>query len=157
MSMIKALVMDVDGTLTDGGIYIGPTGEVLKVFNVKDGYGIKEVLSKYGITPIIITGRQSDILEYRCKELGIDLLFQGVRDKVGTLKSVMNSIKVSGDEVAYIGDDLNDLSAMELCGVRGCPADAVNAVKDVCDYVSVYEGGRGAVRDFIDYLTAKND
>lgn len=87
--MIKYLVMDVDGTLTDGKIYIGNEGEIFKAFDVKDGYAIHYILPKYGITPVIITGRNSAIMEKRCAEIGIELLFQGVSDKIAVLRDVI--------------------------------------------------------------------
>lgn len=148
--------MDVDGTLTDGRIYIGEIGESCKAFNVKDGYGISNLLISYGIKPVIITGRTSKMLEIRCKELGIVDLFQGVYNKIEILKRLIKNTEYSYNNVAYIGDDLNDLSCMELIksekGIVGCPADAVDRVKDISDFISKRNGGDGAVRDFIDWL-----
>ena len=150
--MIKFLVMDVDGTLTDGKIYISPYGEAMKAFNIKDGCGIHDILMPAGITPVIITGRTSDIVLNRCKELGITEVYQGVRDKIGKLKEITDDLKA----VAYIGDDINDLSCMkpikDAGGIVGCPADAVNSVQDMADYVAPHNGGDGAVRDFIEWL-----
>jgi 3-deoxy-D-manno-octulosonate 8-phosphate phosphatase (KDO 8-P phosphatase) len=149
--MIKMLVLDVDGTLTDGKIYIGSQGEVMKAFNVKDGLGIKKLQSN-GIIPIIITGRESDILTQRVKELSITEVHQGVHDKTRILKQIIDKYGLSYDEIAYIGDDENDLECMKLCKIKGCPADAVEDVKKVSDFVSKIKGGNGAVRDFIEYL-----
>ena len=108
---IKMLVMDVDGTLTDGKIYIGENGEIMKAFNVKDGYGIVSA-RKQGIVPVIITGRQSKIVEERVKELSIEELYQGISNKICVLKEVADKCGVSLDEVVYIGDDLNDLACI---------------------------------------------
>lgn len=149
---IKALVMDVDGTLTDGRIYIGPAGECMKAFNVKDGYGIAQILPKYGILPIIITGRESAITERRAVELNIYCLYQNVSNKVLALKKIMDEKKLVSDEVAYIGDDLNDLPAMKVCGCVGCPIDSSKEVLEYADYVCTKHGGAGAVREFIDYI-----
>lgn len=150
--MIKYLVMDVDGTLTDGKIYMGNDGEVMKVFNIKDGCGIHDILIPAGITPVIITGRSSKILENRCKELGIENLHQGIRNKVEKLLTITTDLST----VAYIGDDINDLSCMEpikeASGFVGCPADAVQKVKDLSDFISTRNGGDGAVREFIEWL-----
>ena len=150
--MIKFLVMDVDGTLTDGKIYISPYGEAMKAFNIKDGCGIHDILMPAGITPVIITGRTSDIVLNRCKELGITEVYQGVRDKIGKLKEITDDLKA----VAYIGDDINDLSCMkpikDAGGIVGCPADAVKSVQNMADYVASHNGGDGAVRDFIEWL-----
>ena len=149
---IRLLIMDVDGTLTDGKINISSQGELFKSFSIKDGLGIHDILPKHNILPIIITGRQSDIVKHRCDELGIDMLFQGVRDKISVLKQVLEQLKLDFSNCAYIGDDLNDLDCMNMCAVKGCPADAANEVKNVCDFVSSKNGGEGAVREFIEYL-----
>lgn len=153
--------MDVDGTLTDGKIYMGNDGEMMKAFDIKDGYGIHAILPQIGISPIIITGRKSKIVGNRCKELGINHLYQGVLNKVETLKNFLSNQNVSLSEVAYIGDDLNDLSCMQLVkennGVVGAPADAYRKVREIADYVTCEKGGEGAVREFIEYLVDNND
>lgn len=152
MDRIKYLVMDVDGTLTNGKIYMSPSGEAMKAFNIKDGCGIRDILIPSGIHPVIITARFSDIVLKRCKELEIELVYQGVRDKVEKLRSLTDDIST----VAYIGDDINDLSCMQAVkgagGVVGCPADAVEKVKDVADFIARHNGGEGAVRDFIEWI-----
>lgn len=153
--MISYLVMDVDGTLTDGKIYMGQNGEAIKAFNIKDGAGIHDILIPAGITPVIITGRTSDIVLNRCKELGISKVYQGVSNKKEKL------IEVTGDlnKVAYIGDDINDLPCMMLIkkagGIIGCPADAINRIFNVADFVAPHNGGDGAVRDFIEWIINK--
>lgn len=151
---IKYLVMDVDGTLTDGKIYMGADGEMMKAFDIKDGCGIHDLLPKANITPIIITGRKSKILENRCNEIGISELYQGVKDKTRKLTEVLGKQKF--DSVAYIGDDINDLICMmkikEENGIVGCPADAVDEIKQIADYISSRNGGNGAVREFIEWL-----
>lgn len=149
MPRIKMLVMDVDGTLTDGCIYIGAEGEMMKAFNVQDGYGIAQILPKHGITPVIITGRSSKIVEKRAGELKIVHLYQGISDKLAQLKAVAAELDATPEEIAYIGDDLNDLDCIRYCGYTACPADAVPEVLDAVDYVCKREGGRGAVREFI--------
>lgn len=147
---IKMLVMDVDGTLTDGCIYVGAEGEVMKAFNVQDGYAIAHILPQYGITPVIITGRSSKIVEKRATELKIAHLHQGVSDKLARLKLVAAELGASAEEIAYIGDDLNDLECIRYCGCTACPADAVPEVVAAVNYVCERNGGRGAVREFID-------
>lgn len=155
MSRIKLLVMDVDGTLTDGRIYIGAQGEVMKAFDVRDGYAIAHILPQLGITPVIITGRSSAIVEQRAKELNITELYQGVADKLTKLKDVAEKFGATSDEVAYIGDDLNDLDCIRYCGMTACPADAVPEVWKAVDYICNHDGGSGAVREFIDHLQSK--
>lgn len=156
MSKITYLIMDVDGTLTDGKIYMGSSGEVMKVFNVKDGYGIKEILISADITPVIITGRSSDILLNRCKELGISQIYQGVKQK----NTILSKITKDYSKIAYIGDDLNDLPCMRLIksvgGLIGCPKNAALNVKEISDFISDCDGGNGAVREFIDWLINEN-
>ena len=149
---IQYLVMDVDGTLTDGKIYMSPVGEAMKAFNTKDGCGIHDLLIPSGIIPVIITGRQSDIVTNRCKEIGITEIYQGVKNKLSKLSEFANNLSC----VAYIGDDLNDLLSMreiKRCGgLVGCPADAAKQVMDLSDFIATHNGGEGAVRDFIEWL-----
>ena len=149
---VKCLVMDVDGTLTDGQIYMGCGGELIKSFNIKDGYGIKNILPLYNIIPVIITGRKSEILSLRAQELNISEVYQGITGKKPTLCEVMRRLNLSPDEVAYIGDDLNDLDCMMICGVKGCPADSHMEIKNAADYICSLPGGRGCVREFIEYV-----
>lgn len=149
---IKMLVMDVDGTLTDGHIYTGPQGEAMKVFSCKDGLGIKEILPKLGIIPVIITGRDSVITANRAKELHIEQLYQGIADKLPLLKEIADKHGIAREEIAYIGDDLNDWDCLKYCGVTGCPQDAQDAVKEIVSFIAPRDGGKGAVRDFIEYI-----
>lgn len=153
-SKIKLLVMDVDGTLTDGKINMGPDGEVFKAFDIKDGYGINEMLPSHGIVPAIITGRTSQIVENRARELHITELYQGKHDKLDTLLSLMEKYECSRENVAYIGDDVLDIVCMRECGLVGCPADACGQVKEIAHFVSLKNGGDGAVREFIEYIIA---
>ena len=166
MNKIKLLVLDVDGTLTDGKIYMGVDGEMMKAFNIKDGYGIHDILPKLGIVPAIITGRTSDIVKKRCQELEINWLYQGVHKKLEKLEELLS--KLSKQEkteytlanVAYCGDDCNDLSCMTAVkkggGIVGCPNNAEQNVLEIADFVSTHNGGDGAVRDFIDWLSYEN-
>ncbi|MBR5022772.1 MAG: YhcH/YjgK/YiaL family protein [Oscillospiraceae bacterium] len=155
--MVKYLVMDVDGTLTDGKIYMGQEGELSKAFDIKDGCGIAQILPKYEITPIIITARKSKILENRCKELGIVELHQGVSDKLIKLKEIVGE---DFSTVAYAGDDLPDIPCMEAIKKAGglvlCPSDAIPEIKALSNYVSVCKAGDGAIRDCINFLVQKS-
>mgnify|MGYP005757120463 CR=1 FL=1 len=149
---IRVLVMDIDGTLTDGKIYMGNSGELMKAFNAKDGCGIKDILPQYNIVPMIVTGRVSAIAEQRCKELGIKYLYQGVKDKLTFLDKLLKDMNLTFEEVAYIGDDILDLECMQKSGVSACPKDAVKKILENADYVAEKKGGEGAVREFIDWL-----
>lgn len=154
MKDIRLLVMDVDGTLTDGRIYIGASGEVMKAFDVKDGYGIVR-MRKQGVVPAIITGRTSEIVVRRAKELGVEELYQGVPDKLTCLRELAAKFGATQAEIAYIGDDLNDIDCLRFCGVTACPADAAEEIKRLVTYVCRKNGGRGAVREFIDWFLKK--
>lgn len=152
MKEIKLLVLDVDGTLTDGKIFIAPTGECMKAFHVRDGYGITTILPRLGIEPVIITGRKSDIVKRRCQELNIREFYQGVHEKEKVLCEILEKRGYSWNQTAYMGDDLPDLESMKKCGIKACPADADERIKQICDFVSKCKGGEGAVREFINQL-----
>ena len=160
---IKLLVMDVDGTLTDGRIYLTENGEFCKAFHVKDGYGIATILPKYDIIPVIITGRKSNILKKRCEELNIHELYQGCSDKLALLNKLAKQYHLTQNlqrkfkEIAYIGDDINDLKCILSCGVSACPNDAVEDIKKNVNYICCKEGGKGAVREFIEWLIIDSD
>ncbi len=149
--------MDVDGTLTDGSIFIGEAGEVMKRFHVRDGYAIKHILPGIGITPVILTGRESQIVAQRCRELDIRWVIQGSQKKLEDLKALLARLGAAPEEAAYIGDDLNDADCMRLCGVCGCPGDAVIAIREIADFVAEAKGGYGAVREFIEWLGKRNE
>jgi 3-deoxy-D-manno-octulosonate 8-phosphate phosphatase (KDO 8-P phosphatase) len=151
LSKIKMLVMDVDGTLTDGKIYVGDSGEVFKAFNVKDGYRLINI-KKYNIIPVIITGKKSEILAKRAAELKIEEVHQGIDDKLKVLDEVINNYQLTYENVAYIGDDLNDIDCMKVCYIKACPADAISEVRGIVDYVCKSNGGNGAVRELIDLI-----
>lgn len=143
---IKLVVLDVDGTLTDGGIYYDSQGNEMKRFDVKDGLGIKVGLAA-GLEFAVITGRESPIVQRRVKELGIQHLMSGVQVKLPALKQLIAELGLTPEQVCYIGDDWNDLQSMEYVGVRMCPCDAADDVKKICQYVSTKAGGSGAVRE----------
>jgi len=149
---IKALIMDVDGTLTDGTIYLDNNGNEMKKFNVKDGYAINTILPEYDIVPIVITGRRSEIVRKRCEELNIKKVVQGSINKVNDMKLILNDLSISMEETAYIGDDMNDIECMKLVGLCACPNDAVNEVMKICDIVAEKNGGEGAVREIIEKI-----
>lgn len=150
---VKIVAMDVDGTLTDGKIHISSNGELFKSFDVKDGLGIKKLM-KNGIIPVIITGRCSEIVTYRCKELGIAHVYQGVENKLQLLKKIAAEQNVDLSEVAYIGDDLNDYEILKAVGRGFVPYDAISEL----DWNGLTrlskKGGRGAVREAIDMILA---
>ena len=151
MLEITHIFMDVDGTLSDGNILYSNAGGECKAFSVKDGLIIK-ALPKLGIFVIFITSRASSLVEKRGNELDVKYLLQGVTDKKAALLSCVSQEGLNLENIAYIGDDLNDYAAMKQCGFRSCPADAVREVRDVCDYVSPFHAGHGAVRDVCEFI-----
>lgn len=156
LQKIKLLALDVDGVLTDGSIYISPAGEVFKGFNAKDGMGISCAL-RSGLQIAVITGRQSPIVERRCEELGITLLQQGVKDKRLALQQMAQKLGLVREEIAYMGDDLNDIPAFKASGLNLVPADAAIEVMAVADVITKASGGRGAVREAITMILAAQD
>ena len=148
LQKIKLLALDVDGVLTDGTIYISPAGEVFKGFNAKDGMGISCAL-RSGLQIAVITGRKSEIIHRRAQELGIQMVQEGVKDKYLALEQLQNQLGLSRGQVAYMGDDLNDLPAFRAAGVTFAPADAVEEVREAASFVTEAAGGRGAVREAI--------
>lgn len=148
---IKLFAMDVDGTLTDGHIYMGNDGEMFKSFHVKDGLGIK-LLKDYGIIPAIITGRTSRIVENRCREIGLTEFHQGVKNKAAKLTELMEKYHLSKEQVAYIGDDMNDLSAIQTAGVTFAPADCAESLKPYIDILLTKPGGEAPVREAVDMI-----
>ena len=153
--MLKYIILDVDGTLTDGGVYYDDTGNELKKFCTKDGTGIIAAQTA-GIKIVVLTGRECKATTRRLKELGVSELYQGVKNKVEWLKSWFDTNSIDKNEVGYIGDDINDLAPMKLCGYIGCPADACSEVKEIADYVSPVSGGHGAARDVIEHYLREN-
>ena len=154
--MIKLILLDVDGTLTDGGIYRGNNGEDLKKFNVKDGYAIVNA-QKLGIEFGIITGKKSELVKNRSEELKIKYLYQGISEKTVILKELMKKTGFKKEEIAYMGDDLNDIKIMENVGFSGTPSDGATETKIIADFISTKNGGEGAVREFIETILKKEN
>ena len=153
--MIKLVLLDVDGTLTDGGVYHGNDGNVTKKFNVKDGYAIVNA-QELGIEFGIITGKESELVRTRANELNIKYLYQGISEKTLILDEIMQITGLQKEEIAYMGDDLNDIKIMKKVGFSGTPLDGVNEAKIIADFVSTKNGGEGAVREFIETILKKD-
>lgn len=148
---IKYLVIDVDGTMTDAGIFYDEHGNELKKFCTKDAAGFFAA-RRAGIKILVLTGRECAATARRMDEMKVDFLVQNCKDKVPYLEQFLRKQGVSWDELGYLGDDLNDLPGMSRCGFAGCPADACAEVKACADYVSTIKGGYGAVRDMVEHL-----
>ena len=148
---VRLLVLDVDGVLTDGRLYYGARGESLKVFNVKDGHGIKQVAAA-GITVAIISGRKSPIVTRRARELGIRHVAQGVTDKLAALQKLVKSQSVALEHCACVGDDTPDAPMLNAAGLAIAVADAHPDARAVADLLTTRAGGQGAVREVCDWL-----
>lgn len=148
---IRYLILDVDGTMTDGGVYLDSQGNEMKKFSIKDGGGIL-LARQGGIQTVILTGRESLCVTQRARELQIPYVFQNVKRKKEFLREFFRERQISGEEAAYIGDDLNDLGAMSLTGITACPRDAAKEVRKACTLVLKSRGGEGAVREFTEVL-----
>lgn len=148
---VRLLILDVDGVLSDGLIYMGNNGEELKAFNVRDGYGIRCALTS-GIEVAIITGRKAKLVEDRCATLGITHLYQGQSDKLIAFNDLLTKLAVAPEQVAYVGDDLIDWPVMAEVGLSIAVADAHPLLLQRADYVTRINGGRGAVREVCDLL-----
>lgn len=151
---LKYWVIDVDGTMTDSGIYYDELGNELKKFCTRDAAGFFAARN-VGMKVIVLTGRECKATERRMTELKVDYLFQNVKDKHKFLTDFMRDNNILKSEMAYIGDDLNDLYPMQLTEFVGCPYDGCKEVTDIADYISSYKGGSGAVRDVIEYVLRK--
>ncbi len=154
--MIKLLVLDVDGCLSDGGLTYSSDGVESKTFNVKDGLGITTWI-KLGHQVAIITGRKSEIVKRRAEELGIQNLHQGIKDKDRVIKEIISALGLRMFEVAAIGDDLNDYSMLSLVGRSFTPADGVKEIQKLVSTTLLNRGGHGAVREMIDIIVDEND
>jgi len=150
---IKAVIFDVDGVLTDGKIIYTETGDEIKAFNVKDGQIIR-FLKENDIKVGAITGRSSEIVARRCKELKLDFYYQGAESKKEKLTAIKSDFNLSNEEIAYIGDDIIDLELINEVGLGVSPADALEYVKDYADLVVSKNGGDGALRELADFILA---
>ncbi len=150
---IRLLVLDVDGVLTDGRLHFGPRGEALKVFHVRDGFGIQQV-RRAGIEVAVISGRKSPMVAARCRELGIRHLLQGQADKTAAFERIVSKLKLQPPQCACVGDDVPDVKLMRRVGLAFAVADADPAAKQAAHVVTSMRGGHGAVREVCDYLLA---
>jgi len=148
---IDLLLLDVDGVLTNGDITYSDTGEQIKSFHSRDGLGLR-LLMDSGIGVGIITGRKSKALEYRCKNLGITLLFDGIKDKSKALEKIILQTGTAAEKIAFAGDDLIDLPVMKRVGVSFCVSDAPEDVKTHSDFITSQKGGQGAVREICERI-----
>ncbi len=151
---IKLFLMDVDGVLTDAGMYYSHTGEVSKKFNTRDGQAIA-LLKDAGIKTGIITREDTKIVSCRAEKTGVDFLYQGVTDKLEIVKSLVKKLKLMPSEVCYIGDDIHDIKTLDYVGLAAVPKDAIRQCKAKADYICSAKGGDGCVREVADVILSK--
>ena len=155
MKRIKLLVLDVAGTLTDGGVYMDGRGGEFKRFDIHDGMGIVR-LRAAGVRTAFLSGRRSEATAQRAADLGVELLFNGVREKLPVLCSLLSDLSLSAEEAAYMGDDVNDVDCLRAAGLAFAPADAVPEAKSAADFVTSAKGGGGAVREAAEHIISLN-
>ena len=150
-SNLKILMSDVDGVLTDGGMYYSDKGEVMKKFHTRDGMGV-ELLLNQNIKTILISREDSEIVRQRAKKLKITEVFLGIKQKELLLEKICKKFDVSPNEIAYIGDDINDKNIMKEIGFSAAPQDAVSQIREIVDYVCKTKGGFGVLREISDII-----
>jgi len=148
---IRMLLLDVDGVLTDGRIILDNQGNELKAFHVRDGHGIK-LAQRAGIVIGIITGRKAEVVNVRARELGIDEVHQGALEKIKVFDAICTKYRLQDEEVAFIGDDIVDAAILQRVGLAVVVADADPSVRPLADMITRADGGRGAVREAINFL-----
>jgi len=149
--LIRLLILDVDGVMTDGRIIMDYAGREIKNFDVKDGHGIK-VLMRYGIDVVLVTGRRSAVVEHRARDLGISEVHQGVTNKLEIADTILRNRSLNYEHIAFVGDDIVDISLLRRVGFSAAVADAAEDVKKCADYVTIRKGGRGAVREVCEVI-----
>lgn len=148
---VRLVITDIDGVWTDTGVYYSANGEELKRFSIRDGMGV-ELLRNKGIPVAIITGEGSPSVIKRAEKLQITEIHLSIKRKVGLLKDICNRYNLTEENIAYIGDDVNDKEIMNSVGFSACPSDAMPAAKECADYICTEKGGFGAFREFADYI-----
>jgi len=151
---IKVILTDVDGVLTDTGIYYGPQGEALKRYSVRDGMGIERLRKYAGIETIIITGENSATVKSRAEKLKMQEFYLGVKDKTEVLEIIKRKNGYTKEEIAYIGDDSNDFDVIQQCGFTATPNDGMSFIKEIVDYVCETKAGYGAFRELAEIIIA---
>lgn len=150
-SKIKLLVFDVDGVMTDGSITYDENGTEYKTFNAKDGHGLAKMV-RNGFLTAVITGRKNGTVDRRARDLAFTEVYQGVKNKLPILEAIMQKYGLDFSQVSYMGDDEPDIAILEKVAIAACPSDAVDKVKNICNFISTKSGGHGAVRDLCDFI-----
>ncbi|MCJ8167460.1 HAD hydrolase family protein [Pontibacter sp. E15-1] len=156
LTRINTFIFDVDGVLTDGLLYCFADGEQVRAFNIKDGFAIKHAI-RQGFRVAIISGKNEPGVRKRLEQLDIEDIHLGIEDKVDTFEDYIYLQGIHPATVAYMGDDMPDLEVMQRCGLRACPSDAAEDIKEISTFVSTKKGGRGAVRELIEQIMKAQD
>jgi len=151
---IKLVLTDVDGVLTDAGVYFGENGEIMKRFSIRDGMGVERMRELCGIETGIVTGEISPSVAKRAEKLKITDVYLGAKNKLLELDKILLKKGLKHEQVAFIGDDTNDLEIMKMAGLSACPADGTTFVKNIADYICKERGGHGAFREFAEFIIA---
>jgi len=154
---IKLLITDCDGVLTDGGVYYSERGEEMKKFNLRDGMGVERLRNLCGIDTGIMTGENSAIVARRAEKLKMSHLYLGIKDKKIRLKEILDRHNMRADEIAYIGDDMNDYEVIGAVGLSASPSDGQSLIKARVDYICTLPGGAGAFREFAELIIKLRD
>ena len=156
LTRINTFIFDVDGVLTDGSLYVFADGEKVRAFNIKDGFAIKHAI-RQGYRVAIISGKNEPGVRVRLEELDIEDIFLVAEDMVEVFEDYLYLQGIHPATVAYMGDDMPDLEVMQRCGLRACPADAADDIREICTFVSTKDGGKGAVRELIEKIMKAQD
>ncbi len=156
LTCINTFILDVDGVLTDGFLYVFADGEQVRAFNIKDGFAIKHAI-RQGYRVAIISGKNEPGVLNRLQDLGLEDIFLGIEDKVDAFEDYLYTQGIHPATVAYMGDDMPDLEVMQRCGFRACPADAADDIKEISTFIATRDGGRGAVRELIEKIMKAQD
>lgn len=149
---IKLVLTDSDGVLTDTGVYYSAEGEVMKRFSIRDGMGVERLRNILGIETGIITGEKSGSVTKRAEKLNIRYLYMGIKDKKALLQGILSELKIDKENIAFIGDDVNDLELLNEVGLTATPSDGTDFVKNIVHYVCKNKGGNGAFREFAELI-----
>ncbi len=152
ISKIKLVLTDNDGVLTDTGVYYSAKGEEMKRFSIRDGMGVERLLQLLNIKTCIVTGELSGSVKKRAEKLKLDEIYMGIKNKEKILPQILDKNRLKAENIAYVGDDVNDLEIMKQVGLKACPSDAVIEIKEIADYICINKGGNGAFREFAELI-----
>lgn len=155
LELPKLILTDIDGVWTDGGMYYDQTGNEWKRFNTYDSAGVL-FAHKLNIPVGIITGEDTEIVRKRAEKLNVDFLFQGVKNKITIVSELAKSMNIEFKDIAYIGDDINDIAVLKSVGISGAPSSSPDYIKNIVNYITIKKGGEGSFREFVEHIVMSN-